>query len=220
MRQRNQLGARCKQRLERTEIDAVVFGQRADVDLRARALGGHLPGHDIRMVFERGQDDPVAFADIGHSPARSDEIDRLGRAAHEDNLVLATRTHEIGGAPARGLVAQRHLCAATIDPAMDRRIIAAQRAVHRIDHGLRLLRRSRRVEIMPRRTVGRDQPGKIRLAGQSRRVGHSALSTLSSATRIILSRSSSSSSATSASPTKAWTSNRRARSGERPRAAM
>ncbi len=224
MRQRDQLGPRGEQRLERVEIDPAVLGQRAHVDAGAGPFGDHLPGHDIGMMLERGKHDPVALAEPGDAPARGDQIDRLGRPADEHHLVLAARADEIGDPPARGFVAERHLRAAAVDPAMDGGIIAAQRPRHGVDHGLRLLRRRRGVEIMPRAAVGGQQAGKIgpdvaRVRKDSR-LAHKYLSTLSSATAISRSRSSASSSATNASPRKAWTSSRRARSGERPRAAM
>ena len=220
MGQRHELRTRRQHGLERAEVDPVILGQRAHVDHRTSAFGNHLPGHDVRMVFKRGQHDAVACRQARHAPARSDEVDRLGRAAHEDDLVFATGANELRNALAGGLVGHRHVRAAAIDPAVHGCVIAAQRAAHRVDHRLRFLRRRRRVEIMPRRALARQQAGKIRLAGKGRHLAHRCLSSLSSATCSRRSCSASSSSATSASPIKACTSRRRERSGERPRAAM
>ena len=116
------------------------------------------------MMLQHGEDDPVPLAQIRRTPALGDEVDPLGRTAHEDDLVLALRPDEIGDAPPCRFVAERHLRAAPIDAAMDGRVILAQSARHRVDHLLRLLRGCRRVEIMPRPAVRRQEAGKIRLA--------------------------------------------------------
>ena len=228
MRQRNQFVARRQHRLERVAIDPSVLGQRADVDDGTGAFGDHLPGHDVGMMLQLREHDPVAFAQVRHAPALRHQIDALGRAAHEDDLVLACGAHELGDLAPRCLVAQRHLRAAAIHAAMDGGVVPAQRIVHGVEHGLRFLRGGGGVEIVPGLAVGSDHAGEIGLQAQSgtgdmewRSLAHRCLSSLSSATRISRSRASSSSaSPTSASPTKAWTSSRRDSSGGRPRAAM
>ena len=65
------------------EVDLPVSSQRADVDLES----GQLPRHDIAVMLQRRQQDavaPAAWQGLRH------QIDRLGRAAGEDHLMLLT----------------------------------------------------------------------------------------------------------------------------------
>jgi hypothetical protein len=45
-----------------------------------------LPRDDVGVVLEPRDDDLVARADVAAPPALRDQVDRLGRAAHEDDL--------------------------------------------------------------------------------------------------------------------------------------
>ena len=45
-----------------------------------------LPGHDVGVVLEPGDDDLVVFLNIAASPALGDQVDAFGRAAHEDDF--------------------------------------------------------------------------------------------------------------------------------------
>ena len=123
MRQRDDLRARSQHILQRAEIDPPILGQRADVDDGTGPLRDHLPGDDIGMMFQHGEDDPVALAQVCRAPALGDEVDPLGRPAHEDHFVLAIRADEIRHAPPRRFVTQRHLRTAAIDAAMHGRVI-------------------------------------------------------------------------------------------------
>ena len=224
MRQRDQPGPRSHHGFERTQIDPAVFGQRADIDLRAGPFGDHLPRDDVRVMLQHRQDDAIALADLRHAPARRDQIDRFGRTADEDHLVLALRADEFGNAATRGFIAKRHLRATSVHASVDSGVIHPECAGHRIDDGLRFLRGGGCVQVMPRRAIAGYHAGEIGTDIGGRRKGgsdaHSALSTLSSAICIKVSRVSSSSRATRASPRNACTIKRRASSGETPRAAM
>ena len=57
-------------------------------DAEARALLGAelLPRDDVGVVLEPRDDDLVAGADVAAAPALRDEVDSLGRAAHEDDV--------------------------------------------------------------------------------------------------------------------------------------
>ena len=97
---------------------------------------------------------------VRRAPVLRDEVDRLGRAAGENDLVLVP-ADEFGNPPPRRFIGQRHLGRARIDPAMDGGVILAQRARHRVDHRVRFLRRRGSIEIVPRRAVGGDEAGEI-----------------------------------------------------------
>ena len=110
------------------------------------------------MMLEHRQHDPVARLQIGAAPALGDEVDPLGRAADEDDLVGRRRADEAGDPPPRRLEGEGHLRRALVDAAMDGRIGFGIAARDRVDHRLRLLRRGGGVEIGPafgdRREVG------------------------------------------------------------------
>ena len=63
---------------------------RRDAQLRALLGAELLPGHDVGVVLEVRDDDLVALADVAPAPGLRDEVDALGGAAHEDDLVGAT----------------------------------------------------------------------------------------------------------------------------------
>ena len=62
----------------------MVRGQRHDVDLAPPA---QLPGHDVAVMLERREQDAVAGPEIRPAPALRDQVDPLGRAADEDDLL-------------------------------------------------------------------------------------------------------------------------------------
>ncbi len=74
------------------EVDLAVAGQRHRIDF----VTGELPGDDVAVMLELGEEDAVAA--VLRQRAR-DEVDRLGRAAGEDELVgLAADQPRGGGA--------------------------------------------------------------------------------------------------------------------------
>ena len=59
-------------------------------------VGQLLPGHDVGVVLEVGDDDLVALADVLPAPALGDEVDALGGAADEDDVVGRVCAEEPG----------------------------------------------------------------------------------------------------------------------------
>ena len=215
MREGDHLVLGREHRLRRVQIDPAVFGQRADIDLPARQL----PRHDIGVMLQLAEQHAALIG-----VAIGDKVDRFGRTAGKDEFILTAANK--GGDPAtRSLVTQRHLRRAAVDPAMDGRIILAQRARHRIDYHARFLRGGTAVEIVPRLAIPGQQAGELRPDAKIRAVhgvafAHARSSSLSSAFSSSASRVASSASSRVASPMKACTSRRRMVSGGRPRAAM
>ena len=62
-----------------------------DLQHRARLRAKLLPGHDVGVMFEPGNDDLVVLADVLAAPALRDEVDGLGGPADEDDLVRGRR---------------------------------------------------------------------------------------------------------------------------------
>ena len=221
MAQRHHLVPLGQMGFDPVQIDPAVFGERRDVDLDAQPLGHQLPGHDVRMMLQHGQHDPVAIAQICRAPALRDQIDRLGRAAHEHAFIRAGRPDKIRHGLPRGFIAQRHVRRAPIHAAMHRGIIRAIALRDRIDHGTRLLRGRGAIKIMP--MLG--QAGKIGTDIERRRFfrhqrAHRRFSSTSRALPSSASRAASSSMPIKASAMNACSIRPRATSGGRPRVAM
>ena len=157
VRQCDQFMLRGQHALGGVEIDATVFGERADVDDEAGALADQLPRHDVAVMLERREQDAVAGLEVGQPPALRDEIDRLGRAAHEDDLALGRGANEARHPPPRRFVGERHVGRALVHPAVHGGVGLAVGGGDRVEHGARLLRRRGGVEIGP---AGRDR-GKV-----------------------------------------------------------
>ena len=73
-----------------SRMTCAAIVDRRDAQPRARLGAQLLPRHDVRVVLEVGEDDLVARADVAPAPALRDEVDALGRAAHEDDLAAST----------------------------------------------------------------------------------------------------------------------------------
>ena len=110
----------------------------------------HLPRDDVRMVFERGEDDFVTGADEFAAVAVRDQIDRLRGAAGEDHLAVLARADEALHFAARriegGSRRLRQVMNAAVDVGVLRRLVAHET----VDDRLRHLARGRVVEIHQR----------------------------------------------------------------------
>jgi hypothetical protein len=108
MGKRHELVRRRQHSLYRVKIDPAVRGQRGDVDCNAGAVPQQLPRNDVAVMLQRREQDAVACLEVV-APAVRDEIDRLGRAAHEHDLVWRGRVDEPGDAAPRSFERQRHI---------------------------------------------------------------------------------------------------------------
>ena len=59
----------------------------SDAQLGVFFFAEHLPGDDVGVMLEMGDDDLIVFLDVLFAPALGDEIDRFGGAADEDYFV-------------------------------------------------------------------------------------------------------------------------------------
>ena len=81
---------RAEQLLIFVEQHVAAIVDRRDAQLGALLGAQHLPRHDVGVVLEVGDDHLVAVADVAPAPGLRDEVDRLGRAAHADDGLVAT----------------------------------------------------------------------------------------------------------------------------------
>ncbi len=73
-----------KQLLEFLDEEIAVLIDGRPFDHGAAALAVEMPGHDVGVVFEDGEDDLVALVDHQAAKALGHEIDGLGGVAGED----------------------------------------------------------------------------------------------------------------------------------------
>ena len=96
-------------------------------ELRAGLLAQHLPGHDVRVMLEMGNEHLIARLEQGTSIALRDQIDGLGRAAHEHDLARRTGVDEARDALACALIQRRRFLAQRMHAAMDVGVMHAAR---------------------------------------------------------------------------------------------
>ena len=74
------------------DLAAVVDWNNAQ--LRALFRAEYLPGHDVGVVFQPGDDDFVVFLDVLASPTLGDEVNAFSCAAHKNNFAYGGRVDE------------------------------------------------------------------------------------------------------------------------------
>ena len=128
-------------------------GDRNHLELRALLLADELPRDDVRVVLHLGDEHFVALADVGAAEGLSDQVDGLGRAAHEDDLARVRRVQERLNLDAGLFIGACRALAEQVHAAMDVGVVFGVAADHCVDDGLRLLRRGRVVQIDERLAV-------------------------------------------------------------------
>jgi hypothetical protein len=119
-------------------------------DLRPDLGRELLPRNEVGVMLEDGRHDAVAAFDVVPAPRVRDEVQGLGRVAHEDDLALARRVDEPRDLRAGFLERGGRALAELVDPAVDVRVVLLEDARHRVDHLSRLLAGRRVVEVHER----------------------------------------------------------------------
>ena len=157
VRQGHELGAAVGGLEELLEVAEVVGlclrVQPHEVQEQAVALGEQLPGHEVAVVLHHRQDDLVARPEVRGAPGVGHEVDGLGRAAREDDLLAPRRAHELLDLGACALVAFRRAVREEVRPAVHVRVRLEVVVVQRVQHHSGLLRGRRRVEVQQRLAV-------------------------------------------------------------------
>ncbi len=147
MRERDDARARAEQPQIGVEVDDALPVDRRDADLRAGLCREELPGHDVRVVLELRDDDLVARREPRAAMGLRDEVDRLGRPAHEHDLGDGGGVHEAPHLLARTLVERGRLLRQRVHAAVHVGMVRAGVPGHRVDHRGGLLGGRRIVEI-------------------------------------------------------------------------
>ena len=141
------------QRLDGLGVDLAARIHGRDLELRAGLLAQDLPGHDVGVVLEMGDEHLIAGLEQGPRIALRDQIDRFGRAAHEDDLVARARIDEPHQPVARPLIQRRRLLAQGMHAAMNVGVVMAFVVIDRIDDRIRTLRGGAVVQVSERFAV-------------------------------------------------------------------
>ncbi len=72
--------------VEQVEAQLALVVERQHPEVGSRLAGDELPGDEVRVVLELGDEHDVAGAEVVQAPGVGDEVDRLGRVADEDDL--------------------------------------------------------------------------------------------------------------------------------------
>ena len=154
VREREQLRARADELFERREIDFAGGVDRNDLaasrrSARTRSCHG--------TMFAWCSSAEIRISSPGREArtreALRDEVDRLGRAAHEHDFLGVARVDEAAHVLARAFVGFGRALAERVDAAMHVGVIVLVVARDRLDHGARTLARRRVVQIHQRLAV-------------------------------------------------------------------
>src|SRR6185437_10838221 len=121
--------------------------------LRLLLLADHLPGNDIRVVLHRGDEYLVAWFQILASVGLSDEVDRLCRAANENDFATVLRPKKFLGGPAGVFVLIRRSLRKGVHPTMNIGVVALVVVRDRVYHLARLLRGRGIIQVHQRMTM-------------------------------------------------------------------
>ncbi len=107
---------------------------------RPRLRAELLPGHDVGVMLEPGDDDLVILADILSAPALRDEVDGLSCAANEHDFVRGRRAKKAADLLAGVLIRVGGAGGKLMRAAMDVRVFETVEMNKPVDDDLRLLR--------------------------------------------------------------------------------
>ena len=150
VRERDDAGVIVEHRLVATEQELALVGHRHHAEARAFLLAQQLPRHDVRMVLHHRDDDLVAAAQVSAPVGVGDQVDGLGGAADEDDLLRIGSVEKARHRPPRGLVGVGRPLAEQVHAAVHVGVLPGVIANQPVQHHLRLLRRRGVVEINQR----------------------------------------------------------------------
>ena len=136
---RQQPGAFAEQALEGRHVELAVVLHRDHLEHRAGLLAHELPGHDVGVVLHGAEQDLVACGQARSAPALRHQVDRLGGAAGEHDLVGARGVEEALHRGACAVVELGGVLRQPVHAAVDVGVGLAVEARLGLDHRRRLL---------------------------------------------------------------------------------
>ena len=143
----DELCSRGQELLVLVEQALPVVVNRHDAQHPARLLADDLPGDDVRVVFHRGDQDLVTLLQVRSRVALRDQVDALRGPAYEDHLFGSRGVEEVLHLTAGALIRPGRSNAQGVKSAVNVGVVRRIESAHRVDHGLRLLRRRGVVQI-------------------------------------------------------------------------
>ena len=122
-------------------------------ELGAGALRDLLPGDEIRVVLELGDDGDVAGAEVVQSPGIGHEVERLGDVPREDHFLQRGGVDQRPHLLARPFVAGGRALGEVVDAAVHVCVRRLVELAHRVQHLPRFLRARGRVQVGQRLPV-------------------------------------------------------------------
>ena len=122
--------------VKRLHVEGEVLGDGNITQLNASLLGEHLPRDDVGVVFHLGQDNGVAFCEVGSPPRVGDKVDAFCRTAGDDDLVRIEALLEF---TPTGLVAFGRFPRQGVNRSVDVGVGLGVIIVHGVKNNLRLL---------------------------------------------------------------------------------
>ena len=133
MHQRNDLHARGQAAAEVVEVEFAGVGDGNRRDPGADRFGHHLPGHDVGVVLHLGDQHLVTLAQRVAPQTGGREVQPLGGAPQEDDLLRGLRGKEGGHPRPRLLVLPGGPFRQDMDPAVDVRVAGLVHPVHGVE---------------------------------------------------------------------------------------
>jgi hypothetical protein len=159
VRDRHDARARREQPVEGFEVEVPLSHHRDRAQHRPAVATGHLPRDQVRVVLELAHDDLVARLK-GPAHRLRHQVDPLGSAAREDDLLAAPGAHEGAHCVPGRLVPLGGFLTQGVDGAVHVGVAGLVVVRHRLDHRERLLAGGGRVEIherVPVHDAGQDR---------------------------------------------------------------
>jgi hypothetical protein len=113
---------------------------RSNAQPRALFRAQHLPGNDVGVMLQPGDDDLVVLLDVAPSPALRHQVDGLGGSADKDNLARGSGIEEAARLLAGRLVGVGCPRSQLMRGAMHVRVLVLVEVAEPVDDRLRLLR--------------------------------------------------------------------------------
>ena len=125
-----EIGALGEEGVEGLQIEGAVVEDGNDFELGTAAFAKHLPGDDVGVVLEVGDEDFVTGCEVsGESEDGGDEIDAVGGAGGEDDLVRRWGVEVSGDRDAGFLVGSGgglgEMVGAAVDVGVDLLVVAS-----------------------------------------------------------------------------------------------
>ena len=124
---------------------------------------GHLPGHNVGVVLEVGDQHLIASSQVRMTPGLSHQVDGFGGTARKDDLAGRARIDKAAHGFTRAFKSARGCLAETMYAAVHIGMRGGGVGIDRIEHGAWLLRRGGTVQVHQRLTV--------QFAPQDRKIG-------------------------------------------------